>query len=304
MAFQRLTHFSSLMLTLATSVVLLVLNTGAARANPLFDELRMRGVAIDGRTNAPLPAPTMADGLDAAAQHAVLEKIVGDRYPTAEFVRNSVVSPMVLKFRDVRAGDAVARGVDLWFVVYGELDDLAGVDVLETFTTARGKETTIRTLTADELAARGLTSSGAAGGERDIALGETDERFVHTVVSILEKVELHQTSRCVLSRSAESVLIASQVDPRFNDDRQFPNVYHRLVRSELGEISKGPPQPYGGAGGYLKATRLAAPDGAILVEYHLLFSEPRDWFNGANLLQSKLPVLLQSRVRALRRELK
>jgi hypothetical protein len=289
--------------SVAAIVALLVTGAEPATANPLFEELRTRGVKFEGDAKAPLPAPTMADGLDAAAQQAILAKIVGDRYPVAEFVRNSVVTPMVLKFHDVRAGQLVARGVDLWFVVYGKLDDLASVEVLEKFTTARGKETTIHRLNADELDARSLPKSNLALNQA-VAPGETDERFVHTVVSILEKVELHQTSQCVLSRTENSVVIASQVDSRFNDDREFPNIYYGLVRGELGDLIKGPSQPYRGAGGYLKATRLVEPKGSILVEYHMLFSEPHDWFNGANLLQSKLPVMLQSRVRALRRELK
>jgi hypothetical protein len=76
------------------------------------------------------------------------------------------------------------------------------------------------------------------------------------------------------------------------------------VRNDAGDTSAGPAEAYSGAGGYLKATQLAQLSGAILVEYHSIYSEPHDWFNGANLLQSKLPILLQSRVRELRREVK
>jgi hypothetical protein len=120
----------------------------------------------------------------------------------------------------------------------------------------------------------------------------------------LDKVELHQTSRCVLTRTKDSILIASVLDPRFASDREFPNAYRQLERNELGEIKKGPMKPYRGAGGYLKATRLDDPPNSLFIEYRLVFSEPHDWFDGANLLRSKLPVLLQSRVREMRRELR
>jgi hypothetical protein len=53
----------------------------------------------------------------------------------------------------------------------------------------------------------------------------------------------------------------------------------------------------------VKVTRLVEPAGALFVEYHLVFVEPRAWFGGANLLRSKVPILAQSEVRAFRREL-
>jgi hypothetical protein len=45
------------------------------------------------------------------------------------------------------------------------------------------------------------------------------------------------------------------------------------------------------------------PRGAILIEYHVAYAEPHGWFKGANLLQSKLPILAQTVVRKLRRNL-
>ena len=54
---------------------------------------------------------------------------------------------------------------------------------------------------------------------------------------------------------------------------------------------------------YAKITRLHAPEGALLIEWHLVYSEPQGWFDGTNLLGSKMPAIVQSRVRATRREL-
>ena len=275
-----------------------------ATANPLFQELLAEGIALRDDVRAKLPSPTLADGLDEAAQQEALGKIFGDRYSVEEFARNAVVAPYVLKFSDVRNGEVVARGVDLWFIAYGDLDGLANVEVLEKLNTGRGRDTTLHTLSIADLEARNLPAGNADLAKRTKNPSAANERFVHTAASIMDRVELHQTSRCMLSRTADSVLIASLVDRRFDADREFPNAYHRLERSDLGEISKGAAQPYSGAGSYLKSTKLSQPQGAILVEYHMMYSEPRDWFNGANLLQSKLPILLQARVRELRRELK
>lgn len=290
----------NVMLFLAAALIV----SDQSAANPLFDELVKQGVPASADKRLLLAPPTLADGLDNAGQQAILAKIVGDRYPVNEFVRDSVVAPFVLKFPEIGGATAGARGVDVWFVVYGDLNDLSKDDVLKEFTTARGRETTLHVLTGQELQVRNLPAASADTGKLLMKPGESAERFVHSTAPILEKVELRQTLRCVLSRGEESIVIATIVDHRFDRDREFPNLYQRLMRNDSGETTKGPVQAYAGAGGYLKATRLMQPAGAILVEYHAIYSEPRDWFNGANLLQSKLPILLQSRIRELRRDLR
>jgi hypothetical protein len=68
-------------------------------------------------------------------------------------------------------------------------------------------------------------------------------------------------------------------------------------------VKAGPWKPFSGSGQYLKVTRLVEPQGALFVEYHLVFTEPADWFGGANLLRSKLPQAAQVIVRSMRREL-
>ena len=50
-------------------------------------------------------------------------------------------------------------------------------------------------------------------------------------------------------------------------------------------------------------TELIEPQGALFVEYHLVFDEPKAWFGGANLLRSKLPLMVQDNIRKFRREL-
>ena len=60
--------------------------------------------------------------------------------------------------------------------------------------------------------------------------------------------------------------------------------------------------PWDGAAFYLKITKLAEPAGALFVEEHVVFAEPTGWFDGANLLRSKLPLVIQNNVRTMRRE--
>src|SRR5438067_1281251 len=91
--------------------------------NPLYRELRDAGVAVGPKQKAVLPPPTMADGLDAARQKAVVREVAGEDVDVEELLRNSVVAPHVLRIRDVTPSDpkAPARGVDVWFVAYGDL---------------------------------------------------------------------------------------------------------------------------------------------------------------------------------------
>jgi hypothetical protein len=99
------------------------------------------------------------------------------------------------------------------------------------------------------------------------------------------------------------VVVAISIDPRFNADAQFPNSWRGITRGTGRSLQLGEVQPYQAAGGYMKASRLVQPSGALLIEYHLAFEEPQGWFNGSNLLRSKLPLLCQDGVRKFRRRM-
>jgi hypothetical protein len=267
----------------------------APPGNPLFEELRTPGLAISPTQRARLPAPSMADGLDARGQREVLAALAGDDYSVEELVRPSVVAPLILRFRDVEPSDpeAPAHGIDLWFVAHGDLDTVGSKDFLDRWQAAR-KDSAVHVLTPAERARRKLEAEDREGRR---------ERWGRAVFTLLDRVEVGATVHSVLTRSADSILAAGMVDPRFLGDAEFPNRWRPINRDEDGRPVPGEPQPYGGAGGYLKVTRLSEPAGALFVEYHLVFTEPRGWFGGANLLRSKVPLMTQSEVRAFRREL-
>jgi hypothetical protein len=263
--------------------------------NELFEELRTTGIAVGPMSKAVLPAPSMADGLDAKQQQEVLAAVAGTDYSLDELVRPSVVAPFILKYRDVRPSDpeAPAHGIDLWFVAHGDLDTLAGKDFLEKWQAGR-KDQQVHVLTAAELSRRKLEDHSGEGRQ---------ERYGHAVFPVLDRVQVSATLHSVLTRQADSILAAGKVDPRFQGDAEFPNRWRPIGRDDEGRPKLGEPHPYGGAGAYFKITRLAEPAGALFVEYHLVFTEPKGWFGGANLLRSKVPILVQAEVRAFRRQL-
>jgi hypothetical protein len=266
----------------------------ATAENTLFRELNTAGVPLGPDARAPLPAPLLADGLDAAGQKSALAELADDTHPLEALLRKSVVAPLKLKISDVAAGTAgTGRRVDLWFVVYADLDRIADADVLQHGFEAETKSDSgsapkVTSLTEQELTKRGITPG-------------TNERWFAGSMNLFDRVQLTVTLAGEQTRTPESVVVAMRVDPRFDDDSQFPNRSVPLARDEAGAQKPGQPHPYHAAGGYLKATWLHEPVGAVLVEYHLAFDEPAGWFSGANLLRSKLPIVSQDGVRKFRR---
>ena len=253
--------------------------------NALFDSLLDPGPAVGSDLRAKLPPPTMTDGLTAAEQKRVITAIIRDHCSYDDFTRRSAVTPFRLKVQDVTPcdPDAPARGVDVWFVAHD--DKFVGWLASAAKGAGTGKP-----LTKEQLKKRGI----------DPADG-TPEAYRHVEIDFLEKVQLRATIRMSWTRTDSSVLIAGEVDPRFQDDPEFPNQWQPVVR-EAGTRKLGPAQPWAGAGFYMKITKLAEPAGAVFVEQHTIFAEPTGWFDGANLLRSKLPLVVQNSVRTTRRE--
>jgi hypothetical protein len=260
--------------------------------NPLYHDLRTTGVLIGPDLRAKLPPPVVADGLDAAAQKAAITALDAGDHSWAEFTRDSPVAPQVVRIADVTPSDpaAPARRLTVGFVAHGDFDATDDEKFLDRLLNGGRGDGAGKPVAAADLAKRNITP-----GER--------ERFGHVGFDVLERVKLSVTGRAVWSKTGESVLAAAAIDPRFVGDADFPDQWQSLTKPN-GKEKLGPAQPYTGAGLYLKVTKLAAPAGALFVEQHVVFAEPKGWFDGANLLRSKLTPVVQSNVRSMRREWK
>jgi hypothetical protein len=265
-------------------------------ANPLFKQLRSEGVLVTADTKAPLPAPRMADGLDAAGQREVLENVVGMRFTVRDFTAKVGTAPHVYAIQKIAVPDADssrAFGIDVSFIAYGSLETVSNRDFLEDLH-RKSKDRQIHILNEAELDKRKLTAESSKLRE---------ERFSHGVFIVLERVELRSALHTIVTRQSDSLLAATRVDRRFAADTDFPNQWRKITIDEEGQHKLGPAHPYPGAGGYLKITRLHEPNGALFVEYHLVYTEPKGWFNGADPLTTKVPAIIQSEVRTFRQEL-
>jgi hypothetical protein len=267
----------------------------AAAENAILNELREQGVSAAGQKLV-LPKPTLADGADAAAEKAAWAEIVDENHTVEALTHQAVVAPFVLKIADDpgEGKTATLRRLDLWFVAYGDLKKLSDASFVRAQASAAADAESAANaagmLSADELRARGIDAP-------------QDERFLTARLTLFDRVRISGTMEALLTRSPDSVLVAARLDPRFAEDKKFPNQWRSIKKDESGRTTAGDPHPYTAVGWYAKATRLRMPKGAILVEYHVVFDEPASWFNGANLLRSKLPIVVQDGVRKFRRQL-
>lgn len=284
------------MISIIPSILLAVAaapEQGLPHRNPLYRDLLERGVAVSAKDRVRLASPTMADGLDKQAQMKVINSLATD-IPVDELMRRSVVASHVSKVRDIEPSDpeAPAHGVDVWFVAYGDYKSVATKDVDAWFNSSR------RDL-------KGKTLSDTELRERNIHLsleGNPKERLVFTSYSLLEKVQISMTTYTIVSQSDESIVLATTLDPRFAHDKLYPNSWQSITTGPNGELRLGPPHSYNCTAMYTKITRLIEPKGALFVEIHRISTEPKKWFDGANLLRPKLPMLIQAEVRSFRRE--
>jgi len=314
--------------SLAAAFVFLLAGSGQAlrgdEPNPILKRLLTSGISAGGSA-VKLPAPTLPDGLDAAAQRQAMGRIADRNHTLEALTRRSVVAPLVLKISaagDSAAGsdeksdgdnsdsakpqaekssDGLAR-VDLWFVAYGQLETLHDESFWKSWSKSAAKEGGKVEVKGEVEAARSGVLSAEALQSRGIHDAD-DTRHLSADVTLFKEVRLSATLETMRSRTDDSLIVAGQLDPRFAGDKEYPNRWWRLDRDDSGHLTAGPPHDYRGAGWYVKATKLHEPEGSLLVEYHLVFEEPYGWFNGGNYLRSKLPVVVQDGVRRFRRRL-
>ena len=287
--------------TLALSFVPLVtsvLTAAPAEDNPVFDELAQKGITL-GDTAVKLPEPSLDPNSDSKAQTDAVRRIATKKYDYDQFVRKSPVAPFVLEIGTIegRSGGDRAQKVDLWFVAYGSFDEMTDEDLLGQLVgggESRSEKGRSEPLSDEELRARNLK------------IESTDDRresYYRIEAPLLDKVQISGVGHGVTTRGSISILAASLLDPRFADDQDYPNRWRPIVRDASGKTSLGKPAPYVGFGGYCQAVALKEPQGGLFIECHMAINEPHGWFNGTNLLRSKLPVLMQDNVRTLRRKL-
>lgn len=269
-----------------------------AEDNTVFARLIDEGINVDGQA-VKLTGPTLSPSTDEKAQADVVRRVAGKKHKYEDFVRRSPVAPMSLEVSTVGKGSDAERAqkVDVWFVAYGTLEELISEDLLQQLIAGgdpKSQHGESQPLSDEELRQRKLSIDTS---------GNREESYFRMQAALLDKVQISGISHGTVTHGEHHVLAASLLDPHFRDDPDYPNQWQPIRREPSGKTELGKPQPYAGLGGYCHAVELSEPKGALFIECHLVINEPHGWFNGANLLSSKMPILMQDNVRTLRRKL-
>ena len=262
--------------------------------NALFKNLIDTGLDVGGKEKAKFPAPTMPDGLDKDKQTATIKALLAGEIDYAEYTRDAINAPSLMgKIRNIPgAANTPARGVDVWFVVHGDFKLLEDDKFLDKLGSGNKSGWKGGTLKKEELAARKIEIKD-----------EKRESYGFIEFDFLDKVRLKATGHAMWSRNGESVVAAAEIDPRFLNDKDYPNQWRSITKMG-GQLKYGDPNPWSGAAMYLKVTKLHEPAGTIFIEQHIIFVEPTGWFDGQPLLTSKLPLAVKDNVSTIRQQFK
>jgi hypothetical protein len=266
--------------------------------NSVYRDVLSQGFPRGGPEGVRLPEPRLRDGQDAGTQREALREVAGSDRALEELVRDSVTAPYVITVRDVPAADATIRIVDLWFVVHADIKQLdpdreaARFDGKEA--EAGNMKFQTRLLKAGDLRAAGISPPEETPGVKTWS--------AHLHGRLLNRIEVDVTNQVVATQTSESIVIAARTDPAFDKAGPAGNGW-RSIETSSGAATRGALQRYAGGISSTKISRLAFQPGALLVEMHGAFLEPRDWFQGAPILRSKFSVIAQDQIRSLRREL-
>jgi hypothetical protein len=266
--------------------------------NPVFTQVLERGLDLGGQS-VKLPPPLFFDGQTADAERAALREVAGSDRAVDDMLRDSVTAPFIIRVRDVKVAGATIRAADIWFAVHGELEQ---TDLLREAGRVDQKEVEVanmwfqtRMLRADELTAAGITPPKPAAGQ--------NVWEVHVHAKLLDRIDFEVTNHVVATQSADSIVIASQTDPSYDNAGPFANCWKSLKTGEGSPADPAAKNPYSGGMSYAKMGRLSLKPGTLLVEMHAAFVEPDPWFQGAPILRSKFSVAAQDQIRTLRREM-
>jgi hypothetical protein len=268
--------------------------------NTVFAGVIAEGIKVDGAV-VKLPEPRLHDQQDAEVQRAALREIAGSGQKLDEMVRDSVTAPYIIKVRDVNAGDATIRVVDLWFVVHA---DLSGIDPAREAAKAGDKEVEAgnmafrtRLLGPEELNKVGIAPPVPPKDST------TEIWYARIQGRLLDRIAFEATNRAEATRTRESIVVAARTDPAFDKAGESPNGWKPISGGGKDGAAGGELRTYAGGISYTKISRLAFRPEALLVEMHAAFVEPHEWFQGAPILRSKFSVVAQDQIRRLRREL-
>lgn len=271
--------------------------------HPVIERLTTEGFSVDDGQRAWLTKPLVTPDMPADAQRQAFSDLVGSRR-LEKYLQNSVVAPFKLKIETVRktADNSAVRSLDLYFVVRG---DLKIINEKELLSGMMGDSEKAKEHLADSgFETYAETIDGAASNEVP-PKGTILSSLYRYRFPIMDKVVVSGLVRGE-GLYVDGALMQSAVTPQDKlNDPMNPTQWLPVPRGAKTDLELGAAQPFLGFQCYMTATQLAfTAKPSVLVECHAAYVEPHGWFDGRNLLASKLPLVMQQNVRDFRRNLK
>ncbi len=249
-------------------------NTEANSSGHSLPSMCAHAIEGPGGQQIDWPKRLMDDDANAAQQRKVITSL-GRRFD--DFTRNSVNAPIDIESDKLVVNGGVFRIYQYCFIVHCDLQQFTDTRPLEA-------------LFDDESNRQPPQELGHHGGDQ-YTFSETQ--------SLLKRVRIEAVLRRNHRRSSRSSLGVTMVvaaDPNDPNDARRQSRWAAIATPDQ-------MHPYLGMAALAKATTMAELPNALFVEVHFVFYEPTEWFSGKNLLGAKLPLVIQNRVRQVRRDL-
>jgi hypothetical protein len=260
-------------------------------------------------TSIKLPLPIMNESMTYKQQATALTLTASAAKVTVDdLAAANPFAPFYLKIRTLQK-EPTFRTIDIAFVARGKWEDLVSKQFGETILQEKkvdakhepGTEFVEKAglLTKPEMATRGLVPKD----EIDQDIIARKEGWLQTTLNLFSQAQVSTTRHVIMTKGPTSALFAALLDPRFDKDAVYPNQWRSIDLAKPVDQRFGPVQLYQGAGFYVKAVKLNEPKDAIFFEYHSVYYEPQGWFNGENVLLSKLVFIAKNQIEKFRRKL-
>jgi hypothetical protein len=282
-----------------TAVLCLALTAPAQQPKSVLDELTIDGLDIPGVGKHKLPQPTLGFGDSEEKLKAKIKEFVAQR---PDFLGTSRYAPHRLdRVGDIvdRSGKVHGREFHLYFAAHGDIKHLDEHGLVNSLLGMKGGKKArgakdLDYLDDEDLKARGIVPATIKDGE---------ERYSLLDMEMLEKAKIDGVLRSRKQWVNGSLVTTMVLDPRFANDKKYPNRWRSIPERKDDKETLGPPQPYSGFGGYVKATPVPGTKNVIFLEMHFALSEPHAWFGGRNLIAARLPIATKENVANLRKKL-
>jgi hypothetical protein len=244
-----------------------------------------------------LEPPLMIDGDSSASQIEKLKELLAEKYTADAFLQGSPSSPYLLTIdrreSSSNTGKFMETRMHLYFAAQGDLQLASDPQFLDSIFQLRSdSEGSANSLSLEQLQRIGFGPQDNPSPQEAIRL--VDGR-------LFDRIRISGLVRSYWSKTGRSIVSAIAFDQRFVETPDLAALWERFERQEDGSLKAVEQGKLEGLGLYVKITPLDMPEGLLLVEVHGLLLEPYSWFQGANLIGSKLPPAVRNQVQAIRR---